>query len=70
MTASLVGNERCRAVSNLFFTLCAGLIAGSAVRTWEAGSPDLAVLEWLAAAAVLAFLGWKTLGLIVPEDQI
>jgi hypothetical protein len=70
MTGSLAGNERCKAVSNLFFTLCAGLIAGSAVRTWEAGSPDLAALAWLLVASALAFLGWKTLGLLVPEDQI
>ena len=66
----LIGNERCKAVSNLFFTLCAGLIAGSAVRMWEAGGPDLAASGWLLGASVLAFLGWRTLGLLGPEDRI
>jgi hypothetical protein len=70
MTEILVDNERCKAVSNLFFTLCAGLIAGSAVRMWETGRPDLAALAWLLGASLLAFLGWKTLGLLVPEDRI
>ncbi|HEX6411142.1 MAG TPA: hypothetical protein VFZ88_11215 [Sphingomicrobium sp.] len=66
----LVSNERCKAVSNLFFTLCAGLVAGSAVRTWEGAGPDIAVLEWLLVAMALAWFGWMTLGLIVPEDRI
>jgi hypothetical protein len=68
MTGILIGNERCKAISNLFFTLCAALIAGSAVRTWELGGPDFTALAWLLAAAVLAFLGWQTLGLLVPVD--
>jgi hypothetical protein len=36
----------------------------------EGGGPDVAVFEWMLVASALAFFGWKTLGLIVPEDRI
>lgn len=70
MADIVISNERCKAVSNLFFTLCTGLVAGSAVRGWEAGGPDLAASGWLLGACVLAFFGWQTLSLLVPEDRI
>jgi hypothetical protein len=68
MTDILVGNERWKAVSGLAFTLCAGLIAGSAVRVWEVGRLDSASSAWLLMALILAFAGWQTLGLLVPES--
>lgn len=68
MTDILVGNERCKAVSNLLFTLCAALIAGSALRTWESGRPDLAAATWMFVSSVLAFFGWQMLGLLVAEE--
>jgi hypothetical protein len=68
MTGILAGNERCKAVSNLLFTLCAGLIAGSAVHVWEIGGLDSASSAWLLMASALAFAGWQTLGLLVPES--
>jgi hypothetical protein len=69
MTSVQVGNERCRAISNLFFTSCAGLFAGSAVRMWEASGPDVAAAAWMVVALVLGFFGWQTLGLLAPEEM-
>jgi hypothetical protein len=69
MTDVLIGNERCKAFSNLSLALCGGLLAAGAARGWEEGTIDGAVAAWLLVAAVLGFAGWGLLGFLVPEGE-
>ena len=67
MTEILICNERWKAASSLFFTLCAALVTATAARIWDRSALDASSSAGFAVALALGFLGWRLLGFLVSE---